>query len=358
MIAGGPRPSRRRMTAILFAGNSIQSALPVGAAFAGLFQFGQYQMLGADEVLAGWVIVASVAVLFATLAGLAGAGLALSASLGSTFDLVEAILGVVLLAALLTGIWSRRLVFYKSVIRAATALERPLGRPEGQLSGPLARALERIQAVAPTSLEWLRAAGWGVATWLTDCTCFMFSLLAVGAPVPWQGLLLAYCAGQLAVNLPITPGGLGVVEGTLTIALIAFDPADKPATVAAVLLYRLLSFWIPLPIGAVCYGDLYRLRRRFMRQKELEETANRGPVETTTRPADSVGSQVGWPGSADGLPGTGPREDARKEPGLPLRAGAGAGGTSEPPGPEVPVERARLNNQPASTHSEQRVKDA
>jgi len=37
----------------------------------------------------------------------------------------------------------------------------------------------------------------------------------------WKGLLLAYGAGQLAADLPITPGGLGVVEGSLTIALVA-----------------------------------------------------------------------------------------------------------------------------------------
>ena len=40
---------------------------------------------------------------------------------------------------------------------------------------------------------------------------------AVHAPVPWRGILLAYGAGQLAVNLPVTPGGLGVVEGSLTV---------------------------------------------------------------------------------------------------------------------------------------------
>ncbi len=81
------------------------------------------------------------------------------------------------------------------------------------------------------------------------------AFLAVGSPVPWRGLLLAYGAGQLAANLPITPGGLGVVEGSLTIALVAYGGAQT-STVAAVLLYRIISFWASLPVGWVSWAVL------------------------------------------------------------------------------------------------------
>jgi putative heme transporter len=81
------------------------------------------------------------------------------------------------------------------------------------------------------------------------------SFLAIGAGIPWRGLLLAYGAGQLAANLPITPGGLGVVEGSLTIALVTFGGAEA-STVAAVFLYRILSFWVVLPAGWVTWGVL------------------------------------------------------------------------------------------------------
>jgi uncharacterized protein (TIRG00374 family) len=66
--------------------------------------------------------------------------------------------------------------------------------------------------------------------------------------VPWRGLLLAYGAGQLATALPITPGGLGVVEGSITVALVTFG-GGQASTVAAVLIYRLISFWLLLPVG-------------------------------------------------------------------------------------------------------------
>ena len=66
---------------------------------------------------------------------------------------------------------------------------------------------------------------WGTVNWLLDCACFAMMFVAIDAPIPWKGLLLAYGAGQLAATLPITPGGLGVVEGSITVALVAFGGA-------------------------------------------------------------------------------------------------------------------------------------
>ena len=108
--------------------------------------------------------------------------------------------------------------------------------------------------------------GWGMANWLFDCSCFALSFLMVGAGIPWKGLLLAYGAGQLAANLPITPGGLGAVEGSITIALAYFGGAHA-STVDAVLVYRLISFWGVLVVGwsAWAWGALGVRRGRWPR---------------------------------------------------------------------------------------------
>jgi len=262
--AGDIDPPLARLTALTFASSSVQAALPVGAAFAGLYLFRQYQFLGADEVLAGWVVVGAAMVSFAVIAGLAGVALALAASIGTTFDLVEAVVGVVLLALLAVLAWLNRARLYGPAARAVAWLERKARRPPGQLMGPLRAGFDRMRAVAPTRQEWARAALAATVNWLADCGCLGFAFLAVGGGVPWRGLLLAYCAGQLATLLPITPGGLGVVEGSLTVALVAFG-GGKATTVAAVLFYRLFSFWAPLPLGAGCYLGLARLRRRALR---------------------------------------------------------------------------------------------
>jgi uncharacterized protein (TIRG00374 family) len=108
---------------------------------------------------------------------------------------------------------------------------------------------------------------------------------AVGAPIPWKGLLLAYGAGQLAANLPITPGGLGAVEGSITIALVAFGGA-RVATVEAVLVYRTISFWLVLVVGWAVWGEL----AREVRTGRWNRRALHSPVEATLVPAEHPGS--------------------------------------------------------------------
>jgi hypothetical protein len=270
LLAGGARARLGRVALVTFASNGIQSALPVGAAFAGLYQFRQYQLLGADEVLAGWAVIAAGSVAFASLAVLAGVGLAMAASSGTTFDLVGAILGVVCVALLGVIAWARRAELYRLADKAVVLAEKRFHRSPGQWKAPVDRTLERMRSVAPTGRQWAQAVTAGFALWLADCGCLAFAFIAVGASVPWQGLLLAYCGGQLAISLPITPGGLGVVEGSLTVALVAFG-GGQAATVAAVLLYRLISFWIPLPVGAGCYLQLLRLRRLASHRADLAQ---------------------------------------------------------------------------------------
>src|ERR1019366_2633209 len=82
--------------------------------------------------------------------------------------------------------------------------------------------------------------------------------------------LLAYGAGQLASNLPITPGGLGVVEGSLTVALVAYGGVEA-STVAAVILYRIISFWGFLPVGWMTWGLMAISDKRSDRRKIASE---------------------------------------------------------------------------------------
>jgi uncharacterized protein (TIRG00374 family) len=72
------------------------------------------------------------------------------------------------------------------------------------------------------------------------------------AEVSWAEVLAAFAFARLVTAIPLTPGGLGVVELALTGALVAAG-GDKPQVVAAVLVYRALTYVLPIPIGAVCY---------------------------------------------------------------------------------------------------------
>ena len=85
--------------------------------------------------------------------------------------------------------------------------------------------------------------GLALANWLADAAVLAVSIRATGAAVPWHDLLLVYGTGIAAQSLNITPGGLGVTEGTLSLTLVATGLGASRA-LAAVLLYRLASFWL------------------------------------------------------------------------------------------------------------------
>lgn len=238
------------MMGITLAGAAIQNSLPAGTVFSYAYDFRQYRRFGADDVLAGWTLVAFNAVAFVCLAALAAVGLALAFSQGSTFDLVEVILAILVTAALVVAAWAERARLLPHLTRLVGLSQRLIHRPYPDIppAEVMSRLVAQLGAVTPSRASWARALVMGMGNWVGDMACLALAFLAVGAGVPWRGLILAYGAGQLAAALPITPGGLGVVEGSLTVALVTFGGAES-STVAAVLLYRLISFWLLLPVG-------------------------------------------------------------------------------------------------------------
>ena len=90
---------------------------------------------------------------------------------------------------------------------------------------------------------------------LADCACLVVCFWALGIRVPWLGLLVAYGGVRAAASLPILPGSLGVVEGGLAFALVAYG-SSMDAAIATVLLYRIVSFWGLVPVGWAAWGHL------------------------------------------------------------------------------------------------------
>ena len=50
--------------------------------------------------------------------------------------------------------------------------------------------------------------------------------------VPWRGIVVAYSLSQVVASIPITPGGIGVVEGSLTGLLVAYGMPTRVALAA------------------------------------------------------------------------------------------------------------------------------
>jgi putative heme transporter len=97
----------------------------------------------------------------------------------------------------------------------------------------------------------LKLTGAIVLSQLSIFVVLLFSLRAVGVTagdVSWIEVLAAYAATRLASTVPITPGGIGLVELGLAGTLIAMGGVEAPV-IAGVLVFRMLSFFVSVPLG-------------------------------------------------------------------------------------------------------------
>ncbi|MER6114214.1 lysylphosphatidylglycerol synthase transmembrane domain-containing protein [Streptomyces hirsutus] len=83
------------------------------------------------------------------------------------------------------------------------------------------------------------------------------SLRAFGGGLPFVQVGAAYMAARLVANAAPVPGGLGALEAGLIAGLTALGVAAGVAT-SAVLVYRLLTFWLNVPLGALALGVVQR----------------------------------------------------------------------------------------------------
>ena len=95
-----------------------------------------------------------------------------------------------------------------------------------------------------------------VGYWLWDNAVLWATFHALGYSPAITVVLLGYLIGQLGGLLPI-PGGLGGIDAGLIGTLILFG-TPAAVTTAAVLIYRVILFWLPLLTGAVAFVSLRR----------------------------------------------------------------------------------------------------
>jgi hypothetical protein len=262
LATGGGRVRFGSMLGLTLASNALALTLPGGPVWAATFSFTQLRRRGVHASLSAYALgvtwtfsalaLGAVALVGVDLAGSDGpaAPLRIAATV-ATAALVLLVIGLMVLrrSGRVRASAERRLARLASHPRMAQPLERCLGWARWARSVPLRRTV------------LARCVGAAILNWIFDCGCLICSILAVGGPVPWQGVLAAYGLTQLAAVLPITPGGIGVVEGTLSLLLISYHVPAATA-VAAVLLYRILSFWILAALGWATVGGLVAIQRR------------------------------------------------------------------------------------------------
>jgi uncharacterized protein (TIRG00374 family) len=239
------------------AGGALGRVIPGGAATAAATQ---YSMLSAADVPRGASATGLAAATVLQIAGLCVLPIlalpAMIIGLGIPRTLFE-------VGALALGLFVTMFAVGIVVARSEQIL-RWCGRTARDVSCRLPR-VEPLRADLPDRLvahrdevrerlgdRLLYASGAAVGRWMFDLLALVTALIAVGAHPPFSLVLLAFVAAQLLAQIPVTPGGIGVVEAGLTATLALAGVRGGDAALAT-LAYRLVSYWLMLPAGLVAW---------------------------------------------------------------------------------------------------------
>ncbi|HWC39704.1 MAG TPA: YbhN family protein, partial [Acidimicrobiales bacterium] len=254
--AGGRSATQRSIMATAVAGNAISVSVPLaGPQLGTAFAYRRFRKLGIDSALASWALIVSgvVSSLAAGIIVVGGSLLSGGDEVATTGALGGLIgVGVLVIATVALRHPPFQAAVERRLVWIVLRVQRLLHLRQRSPQEAIATFVARLRTLRLRRIDWTRVLGFGLANWLTDAGVLVVSILAVGGTVPWHGLLLAYGVRIAAGSVSITPGGLGVVEGALAVALMGVG-MQRPSAVAAVLLYRFISFWLVTGVGWIVY---------------------------------------------------------------------------------------------------------
>ena len=240
------------------AGNAVTNSLPGGEAAGAAVQFGMLTTAGFDTGTAvgglaafsligiGGLLALPVFALPAILAGVpVSPGLAHTALLGIAGFAAFAVFGEIVLRADWPLAAAGRAA--QQLRNRATRGRRP---PVTGLDRRLLDQRDTIRGVLDR--KWWQAALLTAGRLGFDYGCLLAALCATGASPQPSLVLLAYAAAGIVALLPLTPGGLGIVEASLS-GLLVLAGVRAGYAVLAILAYRIASYWLPLLAGPPAY---------------------------------------------------------------------------------------------------------
>lgn len=237
-----PSVGIRWLASLCVCAQAVNNFVPVGYVAANLVNFRELRHRGLSPRRSASLLVISSGLYVGVLACLTLVAAEIAGSqLGGNLKDARIGAAAVLVALPLGAVGVHRL-FKRGVIRLPRSWREAGDRP--RLSGAAG----------------VGAAGLFAASWLADAGCLVAAIHAVGARPEWSLVPVGYCAAQLVSFLPLTPGGLGLVEGSLAVTLVAGGHGGSALVLASVLLYRLISYWATLPCGVLGYVLVRRTR--------------------------------------------------------------------------------------------------
>ncbi len=162
----------------------------------------------------------------------------------------------VLLAVLIVGLGVTALTWHgvlERVGRAVGYVIHVVRRAVSPQSVATSLVAQRDRVATAFEGHWWRAVFASAANRMFDYAALVAALVAFGAHARPSEVLLAYVVAQALALIPITPGGLGFVESGLTALLVLIGISADTALIAT-LMYRLVSFWLPIPVGASAWA--------------------------------------------------------------------------------------------------------
>jgi uncharacterized protein (TIRG00374 family) len=252
---------------LTLANDAIANSVPGEPAVSSAYRYRYYRRRGATGASAGWTIFTiliaqavgmSLLLLLGVLAALAGST--------STLGAGVTVIGLVIVLGAGAILIRRDLVLRlaSAAVRGVDRLTRRSARPSGPqrtLAARIEGTLTRMREIPLGPRSTVTVVAIATAVWWCDFLCLVCSFRAVHSPIPWHGVLLAYGVAQVVGSFPIVPGGLGLVEGSLAVVLVAYGAGRVPA-VSAALAFRMVNFWLAIAVGWLSAGGIaHNLRR-------------------------------------------------------------------------------------------------
>lgn len=261
LLPHGVRPRYRTVLAIDIAGNGFSHVVPGGGAAAAALRFRLLERAAVPsaDVVGAAALESAVSILWLVVAMVAG--LLIEVPDPATYPLLRAasVLAVVLVLVLggLVAVLGVRPDLVVAVTEAVAA-RLPLVRAE-QLQGVVRTVIIQVRLVLGSRPRRNGAVLWALANWSLDASSLYLCVAAFGDAPGLGGVLTTYGLVSLIALMPVTPGGLGLVEGVAVPLLLSFGTAHD-AALLGVLAWRVFAFWLPIPLGAATYLWL-RLQR-------------------------------------------------------------------------------------------------
>jgi uncharacterized membrane protein YbhN (UPF0104 family) len=274
MVATMPGLTYPQAIVVSQTGTALSNTLPAGSAAGVGLSYAMYWSWGFSRSRASVSLLVSglfnnfaklalpvLALALLALQGDPGAG-RVAAALAGLVGLLTAVAGLTMLLYSESG--ARR--FGVTAGRVASALRRLARRPP--VTGwELATVKFRDRTIALLRARWLGITAATLVSHLSLYLVLLIALRVVGVSddeVGWVEVLAIFSFARLLTAIPLTPGGLGVIEIALITGVSATGGA-RAQVAAAVLIFRALTFVLPIPLGVLTYV-FWRRNRSWRRE--------------------------------------------------------------------------------------------